>query len=102
MLTYVHPFSVTGNSAVTPLTEWREEDSSQCPGHDGPCIKYGLSKLQEYDTEAGYQFYVALYVHNRAGHVLEVKTALFRIPSNYPPGNAILFDVDPDGEYSEN
>ena len=77
------------------MMEWRQDASSDCPGHRIFCIKYPVRKLQQYDTEFGFDFHVSLFVYNKAGHYLKIDTDVFRLPSRYAPGNAAVLDVDP-------
>lgn len=44
----------------------------------------------------GLEFYIALTVYNNAGHFITVLTDTFKIPSKYPPGQAVVKDIDPD------
>jgi len=37
-----------------------------------------------------------LHVYNNAGHYLSVATEPFKIPSRYPPGISIIYDMDPE------
>ena len=74
--------------------EWRQDSSKKCSGFQG-CFKYSLAQLQRQDTDIGLKFFVIMYVYNIAGHFTTLKTSTFTIPSKYPPGNAVVQDVDP-------
>lgn len=87
--------SVQGNTAVSPLLEWRYTNSEQCPNVTGGCILYPLKRLQQKDSELGVDFSVDIYVYNKAGHFLKLRTDPFKIPSRYPPGQGIVLDIDP-------
>ena len=90
-------FSVTGNTAVSPLHEWRIESHKF-----DRFVSYPLRRLQAQDNDHGKEFFVKLYIYNNAGHFLEVNTEIFRLPSRYPPGQAIVYDIDPDEDSFEN
>ena len=83
-------------TVVTPLLEWRLDDSERCPSFPGGCFKYPLEKLQRIDTDIGLRFSVRLFAYNNAGHFTMNETESFLIPSRYPPGQAIVKDVNPD------
>ena len=80
---------------VTPVMEWKQDSSSDCSVNQNFCIEYPVEKLQQYDTELGSEFHIALSVYNKAGHFLNIDTKTFRLPSRYPPGHAFVWDIDP-------
>ena len=43
----------------------------------------------------GLMFHVIMHVYNNAGHFITVTTQEFGLPSVYPPGHAIVTDIDP-------
>ena len=75
--------------------EWRQDSSETCPEYTGGCFKYSLRKLQRQDTDLGLKFYFQMHVHNNAGHFIVLKTREFSLPSLYPPGHAVIIDIDP-------
>ena len=86
---------------VTPMLEWRLKSSMRCAQYSGGCVKYPLVKLQKHDTNQGLNFHVLLHIYNNAGYFITVKTAEFTLPSVYPPGHAVVLDVDPTGKTHE-
>ncbi|XP_060552014.1 uncharacterized protein LOC132713433 isoform X3 [Ruditapes philippinarum] len=80
---------------VTPLLEWRLDDAELCSSYPGGCFRYPLEKLQRIDTDKGLHFAVRLYAYNNAGHFTINETESFQIPSRYPPGQAVVKDIDP-------
>ena len=89
------------NKAVSPFLDWRRDSVEDCHEFSNGCIKYPLSSLQSQDTDLGLKFYITLHVYNIAGHFLTVVTPEFTIPSRYPPGQAIVTDLNP-AEGTEN
>ncbi|XP_053392349.1 uncharacterized protein LOC128555022 [Mercenaria mercenaria] len=87
--------------SVTPLFHWNLETSIPCPLFSGGCFKYAVRRLQTHDKDLGLDFYINIHVYNNAGHSLTVTTDTFRIPSRYPPGQAIVFDSDPERGYNK-
>ncbi|XP_053396792.1 uncharacterized protein LOC123551182 [Mercenaria mercenaria] len=85
--------------SVTPLLQWDLETSMPCPQFSGGCFKYPIRRLQIHDNDIGLPFYITMHVYNNAGHALTVTTDIFRIPSRYPPGHAIVTDSDPECRY---
>lgn len=81
---------------VSPLLEWKFYDSTPCHGYTGGCLIYPLEKLQRIDTDFGLNFTVRMYAYNNAGHFCHIETNPFSIPSTYPPGHAVVLDIDPD------
>ena len=75
--------------------EWVRSFSSGCPEYTGGCISYPLTELQKEDTDLGLHFYFLLHVYNDAGHFVTLKTTYFQLPSLYPPGHAVIIDLDP-------
>ena len=62
------------------------------------CIQYPLHHLQKHDSENSLHFFFELYIYNTAGHFTMVKTKTFTLPSRFPPGNATVFDLNPDNQ----
>lgn len=81
---------------ASPLLEWKLYDSKPCHGYTGGCIIYPLEKLQRIDTDFGLNFTVRMYAYNNAGHFTQIETESFSIPSTYPPGHAVVIDIDPE------
>ena len=80
---------------VSPLLEWRLDSSKPCPSFSGGCLQYPLKMIQKHDTDLSLQFKVTLFVHNNAGHFITVNTPNFKLPSRYLPGHALITDIDP-------
>ncbi|XP_053389666.1 uncharacterized protein LOC128546093, partial [Mercenaria mercenaria] len=59
------------------------------------CVHYPISKLQRQDEEKSLQFFFELYVYNMAGHFTTLRSSTFELPSQFPPGNGHVFDIDP-------
>ena len=89
-------FTAHGGSAVSPYLEWRLDDSPRCPTFTGGCFKYPLRRLQIQDTDNSIPFHINLHVYNNAGHYLSIATEPFKVPSRYPPGKSIVYDLDPE------
>ncbi|XP_053381645.1 uncharacterized protein LOC123528459 [Mercenaria mercenaria] len=87
---------VHGGMTATPLLEWRFDASESCPRYTGGCFKYPLKRLQRIDTDFGQHFSVRVYAYNNAGHFTLNETESFLIPSRYPPGHAVVSDLDPE------
>ncbi|XP_048259497.1 uncharacterized protein LOC124148456 isoform X1 [Haliotis rufescens] len=81
---------------VTPILQSPSGASKMCKaeGHAG-CIQYPLVPLQHQDSELGKTCLFELYVYNSAGHFTTVRTDSIRLPSRFPPGPAVVVDVDP-------
>ena len=92
---YSYIISGHDNTAVSPFLDWRKDSAEDCHEFSKGCIKYPLSSLQSQDTDIGIKFYITLHVYNIAGHFLTVVTPEFTIPSRYPPGQAIVTDLNP-------
>ncbi|XP_053381647.1 uncharacterized protein LOC123555884 isoform X2 [Mercenaria mercenaria] len=91
---------VHDNDVVSPFLEWRLEDSKPCLNFTGGCMKYPLKRLQRIDTDVGLNFAVRVYAYNNAGHFAIEETDAFKIPSRYPPGHAVVKDIDPESNSS--
>ena len=87
-------FSGVGDSYLTPVLQTPERILQRCEtnGFAG-CIHYPVNALQIH--EKGLHFYFELYIYNTAGHFTVVKTETFKLPSRFPPGKAIVFDLNP-------
>ncbi|KAL4219902.1 hypothetical protein ACF0H5_020314 [Mactra antiquata] len=81
---------------ISPLLQWRIRDSMLCPEFSGGCFRYPLKRMQRMDTDLGLNFTIKVHVYNDAGHFTETCTDNFKLPSRYPPGQAIVFDIDPE------
>ncbi|XP_071092662.1 uncharacterized protein [Haliotis cracherodii] len=81
---------------VTPILQTPKQitESCQIQGHAG-CIRYPLERLQEMDSELNKPFLFELYVYNSAGHFTIVNTEKITVPSRFPPGHGIVYDIDP-------
>ena len=82
--------------------EWRQHVLNKCPTFTGGCFKYSLPVLQKQDTDLGLMFYVTMHVYNIAGHFITVQSKEFTLPSAYPPGHAIVKDIDPQDGFDNN
>jgi len=89
-------FTAHGASAVSPYLEWRLDDSPRCLTFTGGCFKYPLRRLQIQDTDNSILFHLNMHVYNNAGHYLSISTEPFKVPSLYPPGQSIVYDLDPE------
>ncbi|XP_067670383.1 uncharacterized protein [Haliotis asinina] len=81
---------------VTPILQTPKHIRKACQtdGHAG-CIRYPLERLQEMDSELNKPFIFELYVYNSAGHFTVVKTEGITVPSRFPPGHGLVYDIDP-------
>ncbi|XP_046356064.2 uncharacterized protein LOC124134978 [Haliotis rufescens] len=81
---------------VTPILQTPKHITKACQiqGHAG-CIRYPLTRLQEMDSELNKPFLFELYVYNSAGHFTIVNTKKITVPSRFPPGHGIVYDIDP-------
>ncbi|XP_071081006.1 uncharacterized protein [Haliotis cracherodii] len=88
--------AVIDEDYVTPILQSPSGASQMCKaeGHAG-CIQYPLVPLQHQDSELGKTCLFELYVYNSAGHFTTVRTGSIRLPSLFPPGPAVVVDVDP-------
>lgn len=75
--------------------EWRNDAFLPCPNFTGGCFMYPLRRLQKQDTDLGLLFYFVMHVFNKAGHFTTIKTDSFQLPSMFPPGHGLVFDLDP-------
>ncbi|WAR31813.1 hypothetical protein MAR_034355 [Mya arenaria] len=89
-------FQIAHNGiAATPYLEWRLDTSPPCPSYSGGCFRYPLRRLQLQDTDNNLEFYIKMHVYNNAGHYLSLASQQFRLPARYPPGQIVIFDIDP-------
>ncbi|WAR31807.1 hypothetical protein MAR_034349, partial [Mya arenaria] len=89
-------FQIAHNGiAATLFLEWRLDSSAPCPSYSGGCFRYPLRRLQLQDTDNYLEFYINMHVYNNAGHYLSVASQPFQLPSRYPPGQTVIFDIDP-------
>ncbi|XP_046569939.1 uncharacterized protein LOC124278266 [Haliotis rubra] len=81
---------------VTPILQTPKHITKACQiqGHAG-CIRYPLKRLQEMDSELNKPFLFELYVYNSAGHFALVTTEGITVPSKFPPGHGLVYDIDP-------
>ncbi|XP_046562583.1 uncharacterized protein LOC124271470 [Haliotis rubra] len=88
--------AVMDEDYVTPILQTPSGASEVCKaeGHAG-CIQYPMVLLQRQDSELGKRCLFELYVYNSAGHFTTVRTESIRLPSLFPPGPALVVDVDP-------
>lgn len=75
--------------------EWRLDAFPPCPGFTGGCFTYPLLSLQKQDTDLGLSFYFVMHIYNKAGHFTTISTDTFQLPSLFPPGHGLVFDLDP-------
>ncbi|KAJ8312968.1 hypothetical protein KUTeg_010341 [Tegillarca granosa] len=80
---------------VTPFLQWKINESPNCTDLQGHCILYPVHRLQYYDTELSLPFSFELHVYNYAGHYCSVKSKQFSLPSKFPPGHGVVYDIDP-------
>ncbi|XP_052788798.1 uncharacterized protein LOC128223561 [Mya arenaria] len=89
-------FQIAHNGiAATPYLEWRLDTSPPCSLYSGGCFRYPLRRLQLQDTDNNLEFYIKMHVYNNAGHYLSLASEPFRLPARYPPGQIVIFDIDP-------
>ncbi|WAR31701.1 hypothetical protein MAR_034243 [Mya arenaria] len=89
-------FQIAHNGiAATPYLEWRLDTSLPCSSYSGGCFRYPLRRLQLQDTDNNLEFYIKMHVYNNAGHYLSLASQPFRLPARYPPGQIVIFDIDP-------
>ncbi|XP_067660107.1 uncharacterized protein, partial [Haliotis asinina] len=88
--------AVMDEDYVTPILQTPSGQSEMCKaeGHAG-CIQYPMVVLQRQDSELGKRCFFELYVYNSAGHFTTVRTQPIRLPSLFPPGPALVVDIDP-------
>ncbi|XP_071093296.1 uncharacterized protein [Haliotis cracherodii] len=81
---------------VTPILQTPKHITKTCQihGHAG-CIRYPIKRLKEMDSELNKPFLFELYVYNSAGHFTIVNTEKITVPSRFPPGHGIVYDIDP-------
>ncbi|VDI49547.1 Hypothetical predicted protein, partial [Mytilus galloprovincialis] len=88
------------NKYVTSYLEWDiKAHGGQCGLHH-QCIKYPINKLQMYDSEKSFDFYIQMHVYNYAGHYCSINTPSFKLPQ-IPPRHGLVLDVDPEGFYQD-
>ncbi|XP_067670393.1 uncharacterized protein [Haliotis asinina] len=81
---------------VTPILQPPKHITQACQiqGHAG-CIRYPLERLKEMNSELNKPFLFELYVYNSAGHFTLVNTEGITVPSRFPPGHGLVYDIDP-------
>ena len=83
------------NEYITPYHQASIEQPCSVSNGASYCFKYPLQRLQFQDSEKGHTYNMLLHVYNIAGHYISVKSPEFNIPSQFPPGQGVVVDVDP-------
>ncbi|XP_021360606.1 uncharacterized protein LOC110455039 isoform X2 [Mizuhopecten yessoensis] len=75
-------------SGFKPLLHTKCEDKS--------CFKLDEAHLHKYDVDKQFEFYITVYAYNNAGYHCTVNTEPFYLPSSFPPGHGLVYEVIPE------
>ena len=79
---------------MTPFLTLPESSQADCKKDNSTrCTRYPINALHAHNSLQGRDFFFELHVTNAAGHVTSVNSSSFRLPSNKPPGQAVVKDV---------